>query len=238
MQFFKNMDQNISKHMMMYNEFISFASNFILIGLYYKWWINKSRFTFFAVDRCISLQESRNMSLVAWSLERCWWPQVHWLLGLPGSSGWHYEIIYSTRENHTAEEHQHVFAHDTGACVRITNAQSMKLREVPCHLEIGGRGGQGHYNLKIYKYLLTKPQLSCVRVAHSLHLSLTAFNLLSKHFFVAVGWGALKRSTSLTAKNACCFLLISNRLQALPQRAAPQQLACCRRLLITERLQF
>lgn len=36
MQFFKNMDQNISKHMMMYNEFVSFTSNFILIGLYYK----------------------------------------------------------------------------------------------------------------------------------------------------------------------------------------------------------
>lgn len=41
---------------------------------------------------------------------------------------------------------------------------------------------------------------------HSLHLSLPLFNLLSKHFFVALGWGALKRSMPLITKSAHCCL--------------------------------
>ena len=36
---FKTYGSNISRNMVMYNEFIPFASNFILLRLYYKWTI-------------------------------------------------------------------------------------------------------------------------------------------------------------------------------------------------------
>lgn len=68
---------------------------------------------------------------------------------------------------------------------------------------------------------------------------LQLFNLLSKHFFVAVGWGALKRSTSLTTKNADCFLWfqISSK-HFLSEPPSSNYPAAEDLLLITERLQF
>lgn len=90
--FFLTYGSNISRNMMMFNEFVPFAGNFILMGLYYKWWINKLPFTFFEVESCISFQEFRNCRWLPEALNcasqcRCTVPLAVRSAGVLGQAG-------------------------------------------------------------------------------------------------------------------------------------------------------
>lgn len=133
---FLTYESNISENMILYNEFIPFACSFMLIGLYYKSWINKLLlFTVFEEDSCLSSQEPEICRWLPLALNfisqfRCIVPLT--LMSTHSiSSGWHYKIIHFAWENHTAEEYHCVFKCYTGTCVLITNAQNMMLGEVP-----------------------------------------------------------------------------------------------------------
>lgn len=78
--FFFSYGSNILRNTGVYNELIPFASNFIVLGLYYKKWINKPPFTFFEVDSAFlpRIQKYAIGCLKPWT---CWSVQVHYSLG-------------------------------------------------------------------------------------------------------------------------------------------------------------
>lgn len=150
MQFFLTYGSNISRNRMMYNESVPFASNFILIELYYKWWINKLPLTFFEVESCVTFQEFRNCHWLPAALNsasqcRCIVPLAPRFAGVL-----RHETICSARENHTLK---------TVACVKhCTSHVSLLLMHKTrqekslCHLVVW----RGH-NPKMYKHLLQSP---------------------------------------------------------------------------------